>query len=177
MGPWAVVEEGGREVQGGGSCFQLWFALKSGVHVRYSLAGQDTRPSSERPGRVPVAEFCWSCEDARVGVTGGLSKRGGSGKRIMALRTSRCGHDIQVEILVWAVWSRRGPAWQRQAASLLQGCAGSLMKEAFSVTFRLLSGCSANQAKEAMPCLLAGWGRGGWPSASGNKVTLCQKPL
>ena len=82
------------------------------------------------------------------------------GPHRLVVRMSRCGRDNQVQILVWAVWSRRGAAWQRQAASLLQGCAGSLMKEAFSVTSRLLSGCSANQAKEAMPCLLAGWGRG-----------------
>ena len=62
MGPFAVVvEEGGKEVRGGGSCFQLWFAVKSDVHVRYRLAGQDTRLSPERP-RVPVAEYCLSCE-------------------------------------------------------------------------------------------------------------------
>ena len=34
-----VVEKGGTKVRGGGSCFQLWFAVKSDVHVRYGLAG------------------------------------------------------------------------------------------------------------------------------------------
>ena len=51
LGPFAVVVEERRneerKCRRRGSCFQLWFAAKSGVHVRYSRAGQDTRLSSE----------------------------------------------------------------------------------------------------------------------------------
>ena len=55
-GPDASVWEAGTRTtrlikfRGGGSCFQLWFAVKSGAHVRCSLAGQDTRLSPERSG-------------------------------------------------------------------------------------------------------------------------------
>ena len=52
--------KGKDKVAGGGSCFQLCFAAKSGVHVRYSLAGQDTRLSSERPGfKCPLIQRLW----------------------------------------------------------------------------------------------------------------------
>ena len=41
----------------------------------------------------------------------------------LVIRTSRCGRGkLGSKILVWAFWKRRGTAWQRQAASLLQGC-------------------------------------------------------
>ena len=42
--------------------------------------------------------------------------------------------------------------------------------------FSLLSGCSGNQAKEAMPCLLAGWGRGGWPCSMAKHMKSSNLP-